>query len=189
MRFGEHQVSLRGRRIDLQRGARLFFARCKISRKGTDECQVQPLPHSLGDNLNCVLRRFQCLGRVAQLRIAIGKVVLTDAIGGVASDELRKFLNAILPVARGVDSTSRGCDSVPARSCGPHVPSPASCTLRRPRVFPDSGPWPPCRCTPVQTSDPVPRPSGTNRTPPGTCPRTVRRHRERPGGRPPAMRR
>ena len=37
LRFGEHQVSLRGRRIDLQRGARLFFARHKISGKGTDE--------------------------------------------------------------------------------------------------------------------------------------------------------
>jgi hypothetical protein len=48
LRFGEHQVSLRGRRIDLQRGARLFFACGKISGKGTDECQVQPLPTPLG---------------------------------------------------------------------------------------------------------------------------------------------
>ena len=59
--------------------------------------QVQALAHSLGDNLNRVSRRFERLGRVAQLGVTIGKVVLTDPIGGIASDELRKFLNTVLP--------------------------------------------------------------------------------------------
>ena len=45
-----------------------------------------------------MLRRFQCLRRVAQLRIAAGQVPLADAIGGEVSHELSVFLNTILPV-------------------------------------------------------------------------------------------
>ena len=100
LRFGQHQVSLRGLRIDGQPCARLFFARGKISGKGTDKRQVQPRPHALGDNRNSLLRRFQRLRRVAQLRIAAGQVLLTDAIGGEVSDKLRVILNTVLPVAR-----------------------------------------------------------------------------------------
>ncbi len=48
LRFGQHQISLRGLGIDLERCVRLFFARGKISGKGADKCQVQPRPTPLG---------------------------------------------------------------------------------------------------------------------------------------------
>jgi hypothetical protein len=89
LRFGEHQVCLRGRRTDLQRSARLLFAGRKISGKSADESQIQPLDHALWGTISTAcLAASSAFGALRNCGVAIGKVVLTHAIGGVASDEL-----------------------------------------------------------------------------------------------------
>ena len=75
-----------------------MFASEKFSRKCLYERKIEPLSNAFWHNANCAPRGLNCVGRISQLRITSGEVVLSYSVGGVACDKLAVLLYALLPV-------------------------------------------------------------------------------------------